>query len=92
MQSPRAVRRDLRIRCDVDVRIPAGRRGTWIQPLTDAAAARLTVFDELAPLPTRKSLFAARALATDGTLKVRCTGAPSLVINVFDAAGPNVGV
>ena len=92
MESPRAVRRNLRIPCDVDVRIPAGSRGTWIQPLTDAPAARLTVSDELAPLPTRKSLFAARVLAQDGTLTVRCTGAPSLVVDVFDAAGPNVGV
>ena len=92
MESATAIRRNLRIPCDADVRIPAGRRGTWIQPLTDAPAARLTVSDELAPLPTRQSLFAARELAPDGRLTVRCTGAPSLVVDVFDAAGPTVGV
>ena len=92
MESATGIRRNLRIPCDADVRIPAGRRGTWIQPLTDAPAARLTVSDELAPLPTRKSLFAARELATDGRLTVRCTGAPSLVINVFDGVGPMAGV
>ncbi len=92
MESATGIRRNLRIPCDADVRIPAGRRGTWIQPLTDAPAARLTVSDELAPLPNRTSLFAARALATDGRLTVRCSGAPSLVIDVFDAAGPSVGV
>jgi hypothetical protein len=91
LESTAGIRRNLRIPCDADVRIPAGRRGTWIQPLTDAPAARLAVSDELAPLPTRQSLFAARELATDGRLTVHCTGAPSLVVNVFDAAGPTGG-
>lgn len=88
MESARSIRRDLRIPCESFVRVPAGRRGTWIQPVTKARDARLTVSDELAPLPTRTSLFAARELATNGTLTVRCTGAPSLVVEVFEADSP----
>ena len=91
IESATAIRRDLRIPCDAPVRLPAGSRGTWIQSKTEARDARLAV-SELAPLPTSRALFVAPDLADGGKLTVQCTGTPELVIDVFDGAGPKVGV
>lgn len=88
IESATAIRRDLRIPCDTDVRIPAGRPGTWIQAERSARDARLAVSDELAPLPARRPLFVAPDLTESGALTVRCTGTPELVIDVIGGAGP----
>jgi hypothetical protein len=78
-----------RMPCGIPVRIPSGKRGTWIRLARAAPSARLAVSDALAPVPARQVIFVSRQLAERGRLRITCTGARSLdVIEVADAGGP----
>lgn len=77
------------ITCGRPLRIPSGRRGTWIRFAELKRDARVYVSGALAPLPLRRLAFVAPELAERGTLTVTCSGTESVAVaEVVDAPGP----
>ena len=76
------------LKCGAGTRIRAGRSGTWLLFAGAAPGARVSV-DDLAPVPARRAIFVAPALAEDGTLVVSCAGRDELgLLRVVDAPAP----
>jgi Dolichyl-phosphate-mannose-protein mannosyltransferase len=89
LSAARALRRGFRIRCGEPRRIPSGARGTLILTSNPAPAGRVSVTDELAPLPTRRAIFVGPQVARAGVLTLECSGQPTLDVDVLDAPLPD---
>jgi Dolichyl-phosphate-mannose-protein mannosyltransferase len=82
------LQRGLRIRCGPPARIRSGERGTLILVSDPAPTTRVNASEELAPLPARRAIYAAPALADAGMLTLTCSGQKSLTLDVRDAPSP----
>jgi Dolichyl-phosphate-mannose-protein mannosyltransferase len=85
----RTLQRGVTIVCGTPKRVRSGRSGTLILISDPSPGDRVSVSDELAPLPTRRAVFVAPELATGGTLTLACSGRPSLVVDVLEAPLPS---
>ena len=66
----------------------SGERGTLILVSDPAPTTRVKASEELAPLPARRAIYAAPALADAGMLTLTCSGQKSLTLDVRDAPSP----
>lgn len=76
------------IPCDRPVGIPSGEGGTWIRFGRLGARGRISVSDDLAPLPVRRLVFVAPELARGDRITISCTAASSLPVVEVVAAPP----
>ena len=88
MPTGAVLRRGLRIACGQPARIPGGERGTLIVVRDPSPSTRVSVSDELAPLPARRAIHVASELTNAGALTIRCSGQESLTLDVRDAPSP----
>jgi hypothetical protein len=88
MPTGAVLRRGLRIACGQPAMIPGGERGTLILIRDPLPSTRVSVSDELAPLPARRAMHVASELTDAGTLTIRCSGQESLTVDVRDAPSP----
>ena len=85
----RSVTRHLRLRCGRPGSIRSGAKGTWIFFAPSEPRAQLTVSTELAPLPVRRAVYVASALASGGRLALTCAGVPFLrILGLRHVGGP----
>ena len=79
--------REIRLPCGQPVRVPRGAKGTWIRFAKPERNARVTISENLAPLPARSAVFVAGELAAEGKrFAISCTGAEALaIVGVIDA-------
>ena len=77
-----------RLTCGRHVEVPAGDGGTWIELRDASEQARISASDELVALPARTHVFVAAELASRGSLRLMCYGAPALTVLRIVAGRP----
>ena len=85
----KALSTSIRVRCGPPARLRSGLAGTMLRISNPSRGGRVSVSDELAPLPTRQTMFVGPRLANPGSLILTCSGQRSLAIDVFDAPLPS---
>jgi hypothetical protein len=88
MPTGAVLRRGLRMACGQPARIPGGAHGTLILVRDPSPSTRVSVSDELAPLPARRAIHVAPELTNAGALTIWCSGQESLTLDVRDAPSP----
>ncbi len=83
------LRQGIRVACGKRVRLPTGQHGTLIRVRNPSPEARVSVTDELAPLPARRAIFVDPQLLDAGSLTLTCSGRPALVVDVLEAPFPS---
>ena len=78
----------IRVACGRPTRLPSGHRGTQLRISDPSPGDRIGVSDELAPLPTRRTIFIGSGLSKNGWLTLTCSGRPALVLDVLDSPLP----
>ena len=85
----RALTRAARVPCGTPMRLRSGRNGTLIRISSPSRSGRVSVSDQLAPLPTRSAMFVGPRVARAGFLTLECSGQRALLVHTFDVPLPH---